>query len=66
MIPDGQGKDYTESLHDREQIDINLVEFILSIITAINMVEFITDESERKDMEDACNNDARTLILNIH
>ena len=57
MVPDGQGKDYTVSLHDCEQIDINLVEFILSTIT---------DESERNDMEAACKNDARTLILNIH
>ena len=56
VIPTDEGKDYTVSLHDCEQIDISLIEFILSTIT---------DDSERQDMEDACHNDARTLILNI-
>ena len=55
-IPADETKDYTASLHDCEQIDRMLIDFILSTIT---------DESEKQDMEDACKGDARTLLLNI-
>jgi hypothetical protein len=56
-IPADESKDYTSSMHDCEQIDRSLFDFILSTVT---------DESERDDLEREGGSDARTLILAIH
>ena len=55
-LPSEAAGNYTESPHDCDAIDKAIIEFILSTVT---------DETEKDDMEDECNGDARTLILNI-
>ena len=55
-IPADEAGNYLPAPHDCEAIDKALIEFILSTVT---------DETEKEDMEEECNGDARTLILNI-
>ena len=57
VVPEEEAKTYTASMHDCEQVDRDLIDFILSTVT---------DESERDDLEKEGKGDARTLILYIN
>ena len=55
-IPADEASNYLPAPHDWDAIDKAIIEFILSTVT---------DETEKEDMEEECNGDARTLIRNI-
>ena len=55
-IPSEEAGNYLPAPHDCDAIDTTIIEFILSTVT---------DETEREDLEEECNGDARTLIMNI-